>query len=231
MWSVSKEGFILLAAVAALAVLGLALWIFSPDPPPIAPEVAPVVAPASEAAEVTPVVVQPAPAAASPEPDLAPAIDGIIQPGEYAHQTESTGFEIHWSNDQRVLRMGLVSPGTGYLAIGFDPESRMQGANFILGAVIDGRTVVRDDYGTGSVHHASDVSLGGRDNVLSFAGTEADGKATLEFAIPLDSGDAYDKRLVPGTSVEILIAYHETDDDFSAWHGRWGRGFIVLDPE
>lgn len=231
MWSVSKEGFILLAAIAALAVIGLALWIFSPDPPPVAPEVAPVVAPPAEATAVAPLPVQPAPDTATAEPPPAPAVDGVLQPGEYAHQTESTGFEIHWSNDLRVLRIGLVSPGTGYLAIGFDPVSRMQGANLILGAVVDGRTVVRDDYGTGPVQHTSDASLGGEDNVLSFAGTEAGGKTTLEFIIPLDSGDANDKRLVPGSSVEILIAFHETDDDFSAWHSRWGRGFIVLDAE
>ncbi|MEW5826254.1 MAG: DOMON domain-containing protein [Candidatus Bipolaricaulota bacterium] len=246
MWSVSKEGLILLGIVGALAVIGLAIWLFSPGPPEdvafdesnaVAEDVA-ASATASEpppaAASVPPLAADPepssVPASAMATPPLTPAIDGVIVEGEYPHQTESTGFEIYWSNDARVLRVGLVSPGTGYLAIGFAPEARMQGANYILGAVIDGRAVVRDDYGTGPVSHAADTALGGRDDVWTFAGTEADGHTILEFMIPLDSGDEMDTQLVPNTSVEVLIAYHVTDDDFVAWHSRRGRGFLMLDP-
>ncbi len=254
MWIISKEGLIVIGVVAVLGIIGLVLWL-QPARPAVAPTATQIVAPPAAAAPqpVTAVPVTPAPPAASAPATaqaatsaspaaLAPAtsatsasgpvtaIDGIIYAGEYAHSTEAAGFEIDWSNDARLLRVGLISPGTGYLAIGFDPVSRMQGANFILGAVIDGRTVTRDDFGTGAVAHSSDVAGGGTNDILEAAGFEVNGKTYLEFVIPLDSGDSMDRPLIPGHTYKVLIAYHETSDDFSAWHSRRGSGTITLDP-
>lgn len=232
MWIVSKEGLIVLGIVAALGIIGLVLVLQPSRPPspetssvsPPTPAVLPVAQPVSPAsASSTP---------ASPAGTAGPvtAIDGVIYGGEYAHSTQAAGFEIYWANDARTLRIGLISPGLGYLAIGFDPVNRMEGANYILGAVAGGRTVVRDDHGTGPVAHGADTANGGRDDVLGAAGLEANDKTYFEFEIPLDSGDPTDRALVPGQTYKILIAYHRTDDDFGAWHSRRGAGTITLDP-
>jgi hypothetical protein len=157
------------------------------------------------------------------------AIDGVVFPGEYGHRTDAGGFEVHWSNDINFLRVGLVSPGTGYVAIGFDPDHRMKGANFILGAVEDGRLVVRDDYGDGSVTHTADTLLGGTNDILEAAGREEGGRTTVEFVIPLATRDAMDKTLVPGETYDILVAYHNTSDSFAVRHSRRGSGTIRLD--
>ena len=157
------------------------------------------------------------------------AIDGVVFPGEYGHRTDAGGFEVHWSNDINFLRVGLVSPGTGYVAIGFDPDHRMKGANFILGAVDDGRLVVRDDYGDGSVRHTADTLLGGTNDILEAAGREEEGRTTVEFVIPLATRDPMDKTLVPGETYDILVAYHNTSDSFAARHSRRGSGTIRLD--
>jgi len=238
MWVISKEGLILLGVVAALAVVGTVLLLL-PDRAPVQPVVAqPVtVAPPVAPAPAAPLPVPVAPVPAAPTPSLAPspvaampvtAIDGIVYGGEYAYQTEAAGFEIHWSNDAALLRVGLISPGIGYLAIGFDPVSRMQGANYILAAVVEGRAVVRDDFGTGPVAHGPDAANGGRDNILEYAGCEVEGRTYFEFVIPLDSGDPTDRRLVPGSTYRVLVAYHKTDDDFGAWHSRRGSGSMAL---
>jgi hypothetical protein len=245
MWVISKEGLIVLGVVAVLGVIGLVL-LLQPSRPPIAqPPTATRIAQATDSATTvaaadvpspTPVESPPTPAESALNPVRAlpvTAIDGVIYAGEYAHSTEATGFEIHWANDARTLRVGLISPGTGYLAIGFAPVNRMEGANFILCAVVDGRAVARDDVGTGPVSHGPDVANGGRDDVLEAAGCEVGGETYfefVEFVIPLDSGDPADKALVPGNTYSILIAYHRTDDDFSAWHSRRGSGTITLDP-
>ena len=157
------------------------------------------------------------------------AIDGVVFPGEYAHRTDAGGFEVHWSNDINFLRVGLVSPGTGYVAIGFDPDHRMKGANFILGAVEDGRVMMRDDYGNGSVDHTADTLLGGTNDILEAAGREEEGWTTVEFVIPLATRDAMDRTLVPGETYDILVAYHDTSDSFAARHSRRGSGTIRLD--
>ena len=111
----------------------------------------------------------------------------------------------------------------------FDPDHRMRGANFILCAVEGGRTRTRDDYGNGSVSHTADTLLGGTDDVLEAAGREEDGRTTVEFVIPLATRDPYDKSLVPGETYGILVAYHETSDNFATRHSRRGSGTIRLD--
>lgn len=158
------------------------------------------------------------------------AVDGVIYAGEYAHSTEAGGFQIHWWNDASFLRVGVISPGSGYVAVGFDPDDRMQGANFVLAAVRDGQLWTRDDYGSGPLAHAADVSLGGTDDILAAAGRETDGQTYVEFMIALDSGDRMDKPLLPGNTYDIVIAFHETSDDFDAYHSRRGAGKMRLDP-
>jgi len=164
-----------------------------------------------------------------PAPVLPVAIDGVVFAGEYPHRTEAGGFQVHWKSDMNTLRVGLVSPGTGYVAIGFDPEYRMKGANFIIAAVHDGGLAIRDDYGDGSVSHTADTLLGGTDDILEAAGREENGRTTVEFVIPLRTRDENDKTLVPGETYRILIAYHHSSDSFAVRHSRRGSGTLRLD--
>jgi hypothetical protein len=158
------------------------------------------------------------------------SVDGRISPGEYAHSTSVVDVQVHWANSEGALRVGLVSPGTGYVAIGFDPERGMEGANFIIGNVQDGKAAVRDDYGISETGHIADTDRGGENNVLSSAGSEWPDQTIIEFVIPLDSGDPTDKPLIPGNTYPILVAYHGTNDAFSVRHTRRGSGEIQLDP-
>jgi len=185
------------------------------------------------------VYVQPVPAEPEPEPEPEPqlptlpspmwAVDGVVDLGEYAHSTTVVDVVVHWSNDASLLRIALESPGTGYVAIGFDPEQRMEGANYIIGYVEEGEAYVRDDFGTGPADHAPDTDRAGEDNILSSAGTEWADHTVLEFIIPLNSGDDMDKPLSPGGSYEILVAYHDLQDGFTVRHSRRGSGRIELD--
>jgi len=185
-------------------------------------------APASSFVQVVePTELQPLPNPGGP-PVI--AVDGVIYAGEYAHSTEAGGFEIHWWNDASFLRVGVISPGAGYVAVGFDPDDRMQGANFVLAAVRDGQLWTRDDYGNGALTHAADVSLGGTDDILAAAGREMEGQTYVEFMIALNSGDRMDKPLLPGNTYDIVIAFHETSDDFDTYHSRRGAGKMRLDP-
>jgi len=158
------------------------------------------------------------------------SIDGAIGASEYAHSTQIAGVEVHWSNDATYLRVGLVAPGTGYVSIGLDPENRMEGANFILGYVEDGKAYFRDDYGTELTAHMADADRGGEDSIVSSAGAEWADQTILEFIIPLDSGDAMDKPLLPGHTYTVLLAYHALQDGFTVRHSGRGTGEIQLDP-
>jgi len=246
MWAIDQDNLIILGIVVGIVALaGLAL-LLSPgeqaelvttpsqkvtipiaEPTPVQPEPIVALQPTSEP-DPTP---EPTPEPVAPTTPLSsvPIVDGIIHTGEYAHAMQAGGFRVYWTNDAVVLRVGLFSPGTGYVAIGLDPDRRMQGANFIIGTVRNGLLEVRDDYGTGSVSHGPDIENGGDDNILAAAGRELNGQTTVEFVIPLDSGDRFDKPLEPGETYDILVSFHNTSDSFSTRHSQRGTGEIQLD--
>jgi len=220
---------IILGVLAA----GLAVFLLLPYVLP-EPEVAPEV-PAAAAAE--PDETEP-PAAIEPEGEpgeeevpaaVSYAIDGAIGSAEYPNAVEIAGVKVHWANDASYLRVGLIAPGTGYAAIGFDPVRGMEEANMILGYVQDGKAYFRDDHGTEPTAHMADADRGGTEDIVAAAGAEWTDQTILEFIIPLDSGDPMDKRLVPGNAYTILVAYHDLQDGFTARHSRRGTGEIRLD--
>ena len=157
------------------------------------------------------------------------SINGTIVSGEYAHETIIAGVEVHWANDEYRLRVGLVSPGTGFVSIGFDPENQMQGANYIIASMHEGVLSIRDDYGHEQLAHVEDTSRGGQDDIITAAGNEWPDQTVIEFVIPLDSGDAMDKPLLPGHQYTILVSYHSLLDSFSNRHTRRGSGVIQID--
>jgi len=157
------------------------------------------------------------------------SIDGTIVSGEYAHEMTITGVDVYWTNDEYRLRVGLVSPGTGFVAIGFDPERQMEGANYIIGSMHEGELTIRDDYGHELLAHMEDTARGSEDNIIAAAGNEWPDQTVIEFIIPLDSGDTTDKPLLPGHQYTILVSYHSMLDSFSNQHTRRGSGLMQLD--
>jgi hypothetical protein len=172
---------------------------------------------------------EPAAAVEETVPVLGYSIDGAIGQAEYAHSVQIAGVQVYWSNDATYLRVGLVAPGTGFVAMGFDPVRQMEGANFVLGYVKDGKSYFRDDFGIEPTAHMADVDRGGVNNIVSSAGAEWTDQTILEFIIPLDSGDELDKPLVPGLTYPVLLAYHDLQDGFTTMHSRRGTGEIRLD--
>ena len=133
---------------------------------------------------------------------------------------EIAGDEINlqWNvSGSQDLEVIVSAPTTGWIAIGFDPTSQMKDANFVLCAVISGTATARDDFGVGSYTHSPDTVLGGADNVTVLGGSENAERTEVQFTIPLDSGDEYDRVLIPGNEYTVLLA-HGGSDDFGMKH-------------
>lgn len=156
--------------------------------------------------------------------------DGVVSDGEYAHEQSVGDFALSWVNDAEHLYVAMSAPGTGWLSIGIDPENRMAGANFVIGAVTSGGVIMWDAYGLAPVgpNHPADTDVGGTDDILTAGGTEQDGTTIIEFQIPLDSGDEYDKPLASGSAYDVLIATG-VSDEFSARHNFRAATEIVID--
>jgi hypothetical protein len=146
-----------------------------------------------------------------------PIIDGVINEDEYDDQYVIEEVEIYIENDDDYIYIGLIGPGSGWVAIGFSPVEVHLGADFIFGAVIYGDTFVSDQYGSEQYKHQMDVSLGGSDDIIEYAGTENSG-TVIEIKRRMNSEDSYDILLESGKVYSIMIAYHQTDDDFEVRH-------------
>ncbi len=157
------------------------------------------------------------------EPLTAPDGNGD---GEFQTVT-AAGISLEYLAEDDSLHCILSATTTGWISVGLDPENQMQSANFVIGYVDDGQLHLRDDWGTSPTQHQSDLSLGGSDDVFGIAGTETDGITTLEFKIPLDSGDSYDRVLQIGQSYTVLFAKGNADD-FGSYHSSRATALISL---
>jgi len=155
--------------------------------------------------------------------------DGVVMEDEYADQVDIAGVTFAWTTDAEFLYGAMWAKTEGWVSVGFDPTNRMQAANYIFGFVQDGEVSIADMFGTksaGPESHPPDTTLGGTDDIVVYGGSEQDGVTLIEFKIPLDSGDANDTPLTPGTHV-LITAYGPTDD-FGTIHTNRGGGEITI---
>ncbi len=202
-----------------------------PTPTPEAATATPTQAAQEIPPSPTPIPPSPTPAPQEPAASTAWTPDGIVGEGEYAHQVEAGGVQFYWSTDAEFLYGALSAKTTGWVSVGFDPQERMQGADYIFGYVREGQLFIEDMLGVrpfGAGSHPPDTELGGRNDIRESGGRESDGVTVIEFKISLDSGDAKDKPLRPGQSYKIVLAWGSRDD-FSSMHGGYGYATITID--
>ena len=168
--------------------------------------------------------------AQTPEKPKWPVVNGTLSEGEYPHvlSLKDGKVEIHWKNDAESLWVAVRGKTTGWVAVGFDPDKVMKGANSLLAYVQDDSTAFHDAYGSGRFKHKPDIELGGKDDILECVGKEEEGTTTVEFKISLNSGDQYDKPLKPKEEYTVLLGLGKKDD-FRKKHFLKAKAKITLD--
>ena len=156
------------------------------------------------------------------------AAESMVPPVDTADFKEIAGpVNFAWALDGDTLHVKISAKTTGWVAVGFNPETAMKGANFILGAVNDQRQVlITDHFGTGYTSHKEDTTIGGTSDVSQVYGSEKEGVTEIGFSIPLDSGDMMDKPIHPEQQTTVLLAHSAALDNFTARHKY--RGKIVV---
>ena len=138
---------------------------------------------------------------------------------EYSETTTKIGITLRWKVVETNLDVIVSAPTTGWIAVGFDPTNKMKDANVIIGYVKDDEVFLRDDYAHTPTGHKADDKQGGEDNILLKEGKESEGVTEINFVIPLDSKDKYDRTLVSGKKYKVILAYG-TRDSFTVYHTR-----------
>lgn len=149
-------------------------------------------------------------------------VSGGIAASEYDHKLDTDKMDVFWTIEGDKIHVKLSAKTTGWVAIGFDPEKAMQGANIVIGAVKKGKVRIEDHYGDRKRGHKSDKKMGSTNHILDPEGMEKDGVTTISFTLPLDSGDKWDKSIDPGKVSRVMIAYGSGRDSFTAGHAWRG---------
>jgi hypothetical protein len=136
----------------------------------------------------------------------------------YDHETKVQDMGFAWKIDGENLHVKLSGKTTSWVGIGFNPSSKMKGAGFVLGYVKGDKVKVSDEYGDGENSHKADNKLGGTDNVTVIGGSEKDGVTTVEFSLPLNSGEETDAVIQPDGDTTVLLACGEGRDSFKVKH-------------
>jgi len=140
------------------------------------------------------------------------------------------GVSLEWEQRGDRLIMTMSAETEGWVSVGFDPEKKMRGANILIAYVKDNGTVVLEDhYGYSQFNHRSDLSLGGSRDIELIEGSEINGVTRIRFSIPLDSGDEYDRILIPGQTHKLITA-QGVRDSFSLRHRNRGSAELILIP-
>lgn len=143
---------------------------------------------------------------------------GSVQATEYAHTIDTKKMSFAWKVDGEKLLVKLSAKTTGWVGIGFNPSKKMKDADYVLGYVKKGEAKIRDDFGTEEKKHKADEKLGGSSDATLIGGTEVDGTTTLEFSLPLSSGDKYDTTIDPAGDTIVLLAYGGKRDSYISTH-------------
>ncbi|MDD4029366.1 MAG: stalk domain-containing protein [Caldisericia bacterium] len=159
---------------------------------------------------------------------LFPDLNGIVEPGEYEASFFNTpqDWSFHYTIVNETLKGGIIADTKGWCAIGFDPETKMKGADIIQGWMVDEKPFATDSYGTKEFGpHPFDTDLGGTNNIQYFALSYQNDKIHFEFRRKLDTGDSFDKLFPIQGELPILWAYGSLSNH-SSIHTKRGYGLL-----
>ncbi len=147
---------------------------------------------------------------------LAVASQGVA--ADYAHTVEAKDMKFSWTVDGETLAAKVSAETDGWVGVGFNPSKKMKDANYVIGYVKDGEVKIVDEFGTTSTGHKDDEKLGGTTDVTVVGGTEEGGVTTIEFTMPISSGDTNDGTLDVNADTVVLLAYGAGRDSLKSKH-------------
>lgn len=146
----------------------------------------------------------------------------------YDHEVTARGMSFSWTVDGDTLKGKMSAKTRGWVAVGFNPSNKMKDANIVIGYVEDGAGTIADHFGDKVTGHSEDSELGGTSDVTLVGASEENGTTTIEFTMPMASGDEYDGSLTADGDTVLLLAYGPNRDSFRPRHSYRGTKTVNL---
>lgn len=138
------------------------------------------------------------------------------------------GYTLAWKIQDGSIAVKLSYETNGWVGFGIGKTGTMEGSHIVLGFVLDGKATVADHFGFAHQKHGPQDKVGGKDSLTARDATFVDGKTTISFTMPLQTGNPQDPVLVEGESYKVILANGGEDaQDLTSYHGRSGR--VILD--
>lgn len=144
----------------------------------------------------------------------AATVDGKVAAGEYAktQKHEKSGFTLSWSIVGDTLYMALQGESDGWIGLGLlaEEDDKKKGADQYIFLMDGGKFSALDMVQTKRTGAPKlDTDEGGKNSLLSSAGTYAGKSWTVEFSRKLKTGDSTDVDVVAGKKIILLLADSE----------------------
>ena len=158
---------------------------------------------------------------AQQEPAVTQVADG------FSRVELAAGYTFTWKIVGSEIEATVSAPTTGWVAIGFNPANRMQGATYVIGYVQGTNVNIRHDWGHMPTGHQPVTQAGGTSRVTVLGGREQGGRTDLSFRMPLNPGDRFYSPLKVGEKNTIIWAFGPNGaDNYTAYHAQRGA-FVV----
>ena len=144
--------------------------------------------------------------AAMPAAPLKALVDG-----ENRRHVAAGGMVFRWRHDAAGLQGSLGAPTAGWLAVGFNDAGRLKGTCFVMAQVSrpPGRLELRR---ARVPDHVLIADPRVQASLAMEGGVFEDGRSTLRFRLPHESGAALGVTLTPGAATHLMLAWsHSTD--------------------
>jgi hypothetical protein len=155
-----------------------------------------------------------------------PKVDGKIDAKEYAnlYKHAASGINVNYTIVGDTIYFGLESPSKGWTGMGFNPTGdKKDGADMYMFLFEAGKFMANDMVMTKSTGAPKpDAGEGGKDNILSSAGSSSDKGMVIEWSRKLDTKDKTDQPIVVGKVNKVLLAIGE-DPSLTKAHKRGTR--------
>ncbi len=138
-------------------------------------------------------------------------IDGLVYTN---HLISDIEMEFFWefSKEEQELYIILESPGSGWMAVGFDPTNMMADADIIIAGFVNETFTLEEHYGVAITSHSKiDETY-----IKISTGERSDDLSRIELVIPLGEDSRYDLR--QGEVHTIMLSYHNSSDNFFQRH-------------
>jgi hypothetical protein len=155
-----------------------------------------------------------------------PKVDGKIDAKEYANlfKHAPSGINVNYTIVGDTIYFGLESAPNGWIGLGFNPTGdKKEGADMYMFLFDAGKLMASDMVmlkATGAPK--PDTGEGGKDNILSSAGSSSDKGMVVEFNRKLDTKDKTDQPIMMGKVNKVLLAIGE-DPSLTKSHKRGAR--------